>query len=770
MKKRSMMWAKEKKALRIGEALLAVLMVMCIVTPLKAGAASRYVKSLKVKGFIEVEESKSVTVKPAVKVKNGASKGVTVKSKDSSIAKAKFNKKKNAIIVTGKKAGNTIIIVTTKAKNRKGKKISKNIKVKVFRNDKTTEKVTIETPATEKPTTEKPTTEMTSTEAVTTEKPAAEKVTTEKPTAEKAATETAATEKPTTEKVAEETATTEKPTTETVASTEAVTTEKPTTEKVTTEKPTAEKVTTEKPTAEKVTTEKTTTEKVTTEKVTTEKATTEKPTAEKVTTEATTTERSTAEAGTTERPTTEAGTTEKAVTEAGTTETGTTETGTTETQTTEDDPQNAEYGDGWELSDGILKISKIHYLIQEITGINTVIYLKDWPQEFRELYIDAEMVCDNVDSSLYADQNLAGGWVLFGGYDSLEKITIKRLDPDVIRDLSAMFANNKNLTTVDLEGLNTANVKNMSWMFSDNPKLSSINLDVLDLSSVEDFSYMFYCCTELTAASVTSYDASKVTTFYNMFSGCTSLTSVQLGDIQNAQVAGIFSGCSSLTEPKIGKVKLSHGVVYMFDDSTSISNYLFTADWDLSDEAAQTLICDDCYDSDVLLMPSGTGETAIIVDVYYKKEMPEWYKERSAEVALGVEGWWKTIDQPMYTQYSSLESDANKLMEDYLDQIIEAIDENLKKMVIDSIENEEVKEQTEKLTQKLEFLKKIHSDGFTVDNLEEFVENVQIIKDMYEITEKDIEDLMDIVKEFDKRISEREYTGTESGGGGGTSF
>ena len=50
--------------------------------------------------------------------------------------------------------------------------------------------------------------------------------------------------------------------------------------------------------------------------------------------------------------------------------------------------------------------------------------------------------------------------------------------------------------------------------------------------------------------------------------------------------------------------------------------------------------------------------------------MPEWYKERYVEVTQGVQGWWKAIDMPMYTQYiylEKLESDPYMPMQDYLD-------------------------------------------------------------------------------------------------------
>jgi uncharacterized protein YjdB len=114
---------------------------MVVSTPgnsLNVQAASRkYVKSLSVKKNISVAVGSKVTVKPTVKVVKKASTKVTVKVKNKKIAKASYSSKSKKISIQGKKTGKTKITVTTVGKNKKGKKISKTINVKVTKKKST---------------------------------------------------------------------------------------------------------------------------------------------------------------------------------------------------------------------------------------------------------------------------------------------------------------------------------------------------------------------------------------------------------------------------------------------------------------------------------------------------------------------------------------------------------------------------------------------------------------------------------------------------------
>lgn len=99
-----------------------------------AQAAKKYVKSLTVSKSVTVNAGKSKTVKAKVKVAKKASKKIKAKSSNKKIAAVKVKGQK--ITITGKKAGKAVITVKTVAKGKKGKVLSKKIKVTVKGNDK----------------------------------------------------------------------------------------------------------------------------------------------------------------------------------------------------------------------------------------------------------------------------------------------------------------------------------------------------------------------------------------------------------------------------------------------------------------------------------------------------------------------------------------------------------------------------------------------------------------------------------------------------------
>ena len=101
-----------------------------------AEAASSYAKKLtltrsgKTVTALTVTAGSSKSIQAKVTAKGKVSKTVTAKSSKTSIATVKVVNKKY-VKVTGKKAGKSTITVTTKAKNAKGKKLSKKVVVTV---------------------------------------------------------------------------------------------------------------------------------------------------------------------------------------------------------------------------------------------------------------------------------------------------------------------------------------------------------------------------------------------------------------------------------------------------------------------------------------------------------------------------------------------------------------------------------------------------------------------------------------------------------------
>lgn len=82
-----------------------------------------------------------------------------------------------------------------------------------------------------------------------------------------------------------------------------------------------------------------------------------------------------------------------------------------------------------------------------------------------------------------------------------------------------------NLTELKGVGnLDTSNVTDMSSMFYDCNNITSLDLSSFDTSNVIDMSYMFNNCESLTELDVSHFDTSKVTDMRGMFSACSNLT------------------------------------------------------------------------------------------------------------------------------------------------------------------------------------------------------------------------------------------------------
>ena len=159
----------------------------------------------------------------------------------------------------------------------------------------------------------------------------------------------------------------------------------------------------------------------------------------------------------------------------------------------------------------------------------------------------------------------------------LNEITgLKYLNTAEVTDMSYMFWNCRNLSSLDLTNFNTAKVENMSGMFHSCQKLSSLTLsesfntaNVTDMSNmfsycnmleklnlsnfnttkVEDMSYMFYMCQKLTELNLSNFKTEKVKNMKYMFSYCNMLEKLNLSNFNTAEVtnmSGMFCGCYKL--------------------------------------------------------------------------------------------------------------------------------------------------------------------------------------------------------------------------------
>ena len=132
----------------------------------------------------------------------------------------------------------------------------------------------------------------------------------------------------------------------------------------------------------------------------------------------------------------------------------------------------------------------------------------------------------------------------------LNEITgLKYLNTAEVTDMSYMFWNCKNLSSLDLTNFNTTKVENMFGMFCFCEKLSSLVLSNFNTAKVTDMSNMFSYCINLSSLDIPNFNTAKVTDMSYMFNMCQKLTELNLSNFKTEKVKNMkymFSYCNML--------------------------------------------------------------------------------------------------------------------------------------------------------------------------------------------------------------------------------
>ena len=166
-------------------------------------------------------------------------------------------------------------------------------------------------------------------------------------------------------------------------------------------------------------------------------------------------------------------------------------------------------------------------------------------------------------------------------YRNSKEIIFFNFDTSAVTDMSYMFYNCSNLTTLNLSNFDTSAVTNMSYMFSQCSNLTTLNLSNFDTSAVTNMSYMFDGCSNLTTLDLSSFNTSSVTNMNGMFGYCKKLTTLDLSSFNTSAVTNMYStfyDCTSLTtiigthtleEVQTGQIKALKGMKVSLDLSYS---------------------------------------------------------------------------------------------------------------------------------------------------------------------------------------------------------
>ena len=164
------------------------------------------------------------------------------------------------------------------------------------------------------------------------------------------------------------------------------------------------------------------------------------------------------------------------------------------------------------------------------------------------------MIYNTLSGTIKGAENLSD---LFGGFTNVREIrNIDLLNTSDTTDMSYMFYNCRNLTSLDLSSFNTASVSNMQGMFAGltserrfqfnviniaTMSLTNLNISSFDTSKVTDMSFMFAGCTNLPSIDVSGFNTSNVTDMQYMFYECKGLTRLDLDNFDTRNVTNMGS-------------------------------------------------------------------------------------------------------------------------------------------------------------------------------------------------------------------------------------
>ena len=175
--------------------------------------------------------------------------------------------------------------------------------------------------------------------------------------------------------------------------------------------------------------------------------------------------------------------------------------------------------------------------------------LPSFNTEFTYTYDEIDNGDGTYTTKVYADSldNLPTN-ISFSGKTTL--LTVDKLNTSNVTNMSYMFRDCNNLTSINLSGFGTSNVTDMSYMFYSCTRLTSLDLSNFDTSNVTTMRAMFQICNSLTSLDLSNFDTSNVTNMLDMFSACSGLTSLDVSGFDTSKVAdmsNMFNGCSGLT-------------------------------------------------------------------------------------------------------------------------------------------------------------------------------------------------------------------------------
>ena len=213
----------------------------------------------------------------------------------------------------------------------------------------------------------------------------------------------------------------------------------------------------------------------------------------------------------------------------------------------------------YELSMGKFKNGVSRIVIE--TGINTSSYASDATHKplnaagtLWEVLDGKVLRIQTSGSKILGHDSFVREDIHFGLFSDYYKVVtisgIENLDMSKVTNMSNLFANCQELTSIDISGFDNHLVDRTDAMFENCYELKSITgLEKLNTSNVTKMDFMFANCKALTELDLSTFNTSNVTRMFYMFAGSDALTMLDLSSFNTSKVTdmgGMFLDCNKL--------------------------------------------------------------------------------------------------------------------------------------------------------------------------------------------------------------------------------
>ena len=188
---------------------------------------------------------------------------------------------------------------------------------------------------------------------------------------------------------------------------------------------------------------------------------------------------------------------------------------------------------------------------------------------FNPIFIDAV----KIDTSRVVDMS-----DMFLNSSELTSLDVSNWDTSNVRSLHSTFEGLKKLKTLDVSRWNTSKVTDMYSVFSRAEGLTSLDVSNWDTSNVTNMTFMFYKLEEIKTLDVSRFKTGKVKTMSFMFSKMHKVEALDVSNWDTSNVtymSYIFSEVRSLTKLDVSrwdvtKVIQMRGVFYLMEGVSSL--------------------------------------------------------------------------------------------------------------------------------------------------------------------------------------------------------